>query len=423
MDPHDWHRGVVLRHPLAVPIDGSNDSSGKDGAPGVDDDGSAGTGGDDQPGHPGIVRRVRAVLSTPRGRIVAGLTALVVLIGGCVVATAGESESAAPTTTTTTTTTTAPPTTTTTKPPPPPPVYPLTGLPVADPAVAARPTLAVKIDNVEPESRPQIGLNQADIVYEERVEGAVTRFLALFHSHDSVPVGPVRSARTTDIGLYKPMGTPLFAWSGANAFFAERVRGSGIVDIGYDAAPGLYSRAGNRQAPHNLMLKGTPAVWANAYPGATPPNSQLFSYRAPGQPPTGGTPVKGMRIVFAVGPGSAPVEYVWNGTGWARFQNGTPHVDAEGVQIAPENVVISYTAYASSGVNDQFGVPIREAQLVGEGQAVVLTGGRAFAARWRKPAGHLPTQYFDQAGRPIGLTPGRTWVAVTEPGTTAYLPF
>lgn len=380
---------------------------------------------DANPGSPaprGMGARLRALLATPQGRIIAGLVALVVLVGGGVIAAnASSEEAAAPTTTaSTTTTTTTPPTT---PPPPPPPVYPLTGLPVVDPAVAARPTLIVKIDNSEPKARPQIGLNQADIVYEERVEGAVTRFMAMFHSTDATPVGPVRSARTSDIGLFKPMGTPLFAWSGANAIFAQWVRESGIVDIGYDVSSGLYSRAGNREAPHNLMLNATGDVWANAYPGATSPNSQLFAYRAQGEAPVGGTPTKGVRIVFATGPGSAPVEYVWNGTGWARSQAGTPHTDAEGVQIAPENVVISYTAYASSGVNDQFGIPIREAALVGEGEALVLTGGQAFAARWVKPSLEMPAQYFDQAGAPIRLTPGRTWVALPEPGTTAFLPW
>jgi hypothetical protein len=93
------------------------------------------------------------------------------------------------------------------------------------------------------------------------------------------------------------------------------------------------------------------------------------------------------------------------------------------VQVAPENVIIRYTAYGSSGVNDQFGVPIREAQLVGEGQALVLTDGQAFDARWVKPSLEVPTRYVDESGGEVPLTPGRTWVAIAEPGTTAFLPW
>jgi hypothetical protein len=299
-------------------------------------------------------------------------------------------------------------------------VYPLTGKPVLDPAGAARPTLIVQIDNSEPKARPQIGLNQADIVYEERVEGAVTRFMAVFHSHDAIPVGPVRSARTSDIGLFQPFGTPLFAWSGANAIFAERIRAAGIVDVGYDVAPGLYGRSPQRPAPHNLMLDGTPTVWAGTYPGPTAP-PQLFTYRAKGDP-VPGKPTTGVHIVFAQGGGSAPVDYRWNGKGWVRSQSGTPHVDAEGAPIAPENVIVSYTPYANSDTNDQFGVPIREAQLVGKGHALVLTGGNAVYARWVKPSLDAPTQYLDGNNKPIPLTPGRTWVALAEEGTTVFLP-
>jgi len=366
--------------------------------------------------------RLTALLSTPRGKVVAGAAAVVVLAVCAVTAVSlTSSEAGAPTTTTTTTssttTTTAPP------PPPPPPVYPLTGLRVTDPAALARPTLIVKIDNAEPASRPQAGINNADVVYEERVEGAVTRFMAIYHSHDAMPIGPVRSGRTSDIGLFQPLNRPLFAWSGANAIFEARIRDAGIVDVGAPVAPQFYARAGDRRAPHNLMLESTMEVWAGSYPGATRPATPLFTYRAAGAAPApGGTSIKGVRIVFAVGAGSAPVEFAWNGTGWARSQSGTPHVDSEGNQIAPENVIVQYTPYASSGTNDQFGVPIREAQLVGQGQALVLTGGVAYTARWVKTAANSPTRYLDAAGAPIALTPGRTWVELPEPGSTTILP-
>ena len=359
-------------------------------------------------------------LATTRGKAVAGGAAVVVLGSAALVATQVGSSGPTPTTTTTTTTTEATTTTPTTAPPPPPPVYPLTGLPVTDPAVAARPALAVKIDNVEPASRPQIGLNQADIVYEERVEGAVTRFMAVFHSGESQPVGPVRSARTSDIGLFRPLNQPMFAWSGANPAFAGRVREAGMVDVGYEAASGQYYRARDRRAPHNLMIGSTMEMWAAGYGGGTPP--QLFTYRAAGEPVAGGQIVSGVNIVFAVGAGSAPVDYVWNGGGYARSQSGTPHVDALGVQVAPENVIVSFTPYADSDITDSFGVPIREAQTVGSGEAWVFTGGQLIPGTWNKPALEAPTQYVDAAGQPIKLTPGRTWVALAEPATATVWP-
>ena len=95
-------------------------------------------------------------------------------------------------------------------------VAPLTGLPVKNPKVLTRPALVVKIDNHK-EARPQAGLNQADIVYEEIVEAQITRFFTIFHSLDASPVGPIRSARTTDVNLLNQLNRPLFTWSVRNA--------------------------------------------------------------------------------------------------------------------------------------------------------------------------------------------------------------
>lgn len=336
--------------------------------------------------------------------------AVVLLIGGFVAGAlvAGGDDPPPPTTTTTTTTR---PTTTTTEPP----KAPLTGLVPSNPALIGRVALVVKVDNVEPKARPQAGVNQADVVYEERVEGSVTRWLAVFHSTDAAPVGPVRSARTSDLGVLLSLNRPYFAWSGANAIFAERIRSSNVSDVGYAASAPNYFRAGDRRAPHNLMLHGTAQMMTIPSPGSTTPPA-LFTYRGPGATTAHLEPAAGVLINFGTTAGAAPVEYRWNGTGWARTQSGAPHIDAAGQQIAPENVIVQITPYASSGVNDQFGVPIPEAQMVGEGEAWVFTNGGVVMGRWQKPTIEAVTTYTDVDGNPITLTPGRTWVALPPPG-------
>lgn len=355
------------------------------------------------------------LFDSPRKRIGAGVAMAVVLIGGLgfALAAGGGDEPPPTTTTTTTTSTTAPPTTL------PPPPAPLTGLP-GDQALLARTALVVKLDNVEPKARPQVGLNEADVVYEERVEGSVTRLLAVFHSTDSVPVGPVRSARSSDLGVLAMLNRPYFAWSGANDFFARAIRSANLADVGYDAASGHYFREGSRPAPHNLMLRSTADLMAIPNDGSAPP-PVLFAFRAPDQAPAHLEPVSGVRVTYGSSAGSAPVEYRWNGEGWARTQAGTPHVDTAGVQVAPANVIIQFTPYASSGVVDQFGKPIPEAQMVGEGEAWILTNGGLVAGRWHKPALEAVTTYTDVDGNPIGLTPGRTWVALPSAGDAVRL--
>ena len=108
--------------------------------------------------------------------------------------------------------------------------------------VPPRAALGVKIDDTE-RGRPQSGLAQADVVFEEMVEGGLTRLLAVFQSRDPDTVGPVRSARSTDLFILAELGQPLFAWSGANPTFAAAVEAADLLDVGVGAAPDAYRRA------------------------------------------------------------------------------------------------------------------------------------------------------------------------------------
>jgi hypothetical protein len=319
----------------------------------------------------------------------------------------------------TTTTSTALGTTTTTAPPP---VFPLTGLPATDLAVLKRPALVVKIDNADGGgpgnvARPQLGLNQADVVYEEMVEGSVTRLAAVFHSGDSDPVGPIRSFRTTDVAVFSPLHNPLFAWSGANDDFRVILHNSPLIDVGYDAQPSSYHRRDIHFAPHNLY-SSTPALFSLAPPDAVAPPA-LFEYRkATESTPAGVMPITSIHVEFGEGAGNAPADWFWNGQKGAfdRDQKGTPHVDETGVQIAPQNVVVEFVNYVNTGYVDVSGAPVPEAQLVGTGECWVLTKGVLVKGTWTKPTTDAVTTYTDSTGAPIKLTPGHTWVELTPNG-------
>lgn len=311
----------------------------------------------------------------------------------------------------------APPPPATSVPPPPSAVLagevaPLTGLAEPDPARRQRAALVVKIDNA-PKARPQTGLNQADVVVEEMVEGGVTRLAAIFHSADADPVGPVRSARSTDIPIVSALNRPLFAYAGANAVFLQQVRTAPLVDVGYDAVPGAYRRTRDRQAPYNLY-SATPALFGRAPASAVAPPA-LFVYR-PGGQPADGEPVRRAHVQYR-GRVVTDVVYEWNGSGFARTQNGTAHVDAAGAQVAPANVVIQFVDYHDTGLVDRSNTGVPEGQLVGEGEAWVLSDGKVVRGRWSKPDPAAVTRYTTGAGAPVALTPGRTWVELAPPGT------
>ena len=315
--------------------------------------------------------------------------------------------------------TTVPPPTTTTNPPAPTtttalpsPVAQFTGEQLADPIT--RPAFLVKIDNHQT-ARPQWGINQADVVFEELVEGNITRFAAIFHSRNVTDIGPVRSARTGDFELLSNLNTPLFGNSGGNPTVMRLLNDVDMVLVGdTNVGRAAYRRNSDRKAPHNL-LTGTGDIYAAADGrGGTPP--QMFSYRDTNEElPVSAEALDAVEIDY----GGYRITYHWDEVfqGWARTQQDTEHVDYDGVQIAPENVIIQFVKYGQSVA--YAGSP--EVKVLGRGEAWVLTDGHIIEATWNRPTSLDITEFRDADGATIKLTPGRTWIALPRSGTASIV--
>ncbi len=269
-----------------------------------------------------------------------------------------------------------------------------------------RPALVVKIDNVS-RARPQAGINDADIVFVELVEGGSTRYAAVFHSEDPTVIGPVRSMRTTDINLLRMLNRPLFANSGGNQGTTRAVNASDLVNIGHaTGAGGAYYRNNSRPAPHNLFTS-TDALRRSSSAGGAPP--QIFTIRRPDTSlPNAARSSQGVDVAYR----STSVSYRWNGSGWERSQDGRGTVDTAGVRTAPETVVVQFTEYGTSAAD----VNSPEAIAVGGGVAWIFTEGVVIEGRWDKPSATSVTVYTDANGAPVELLPGRVWVELPRPG-------
>ncbi|MCU1355924.1 MAG: hypothetical protein JWM89_1342 [Acidimicrobiales bacterium] len=316
-----------------------------------------------------------------------------------------------------TTTTTVAPTTTTE--PRRGPVAPLTGLRVTDPALLNRPAIAVKVDNLDAPSEsavPQSGLLNADIVFEEIVEGNITRLVGIFHSHQPGRVGPVRSARTTDLAILPQFGRPLLAWSGGNDGVVAAVRSNpSIIDEGYDRATSSYARDHSRRAPHNLYVQGD-ELWGRA-PAGLPAPTRLFAYRTVGQKsPPFATQAAGVDINWG-GAISAPVSWRWDGKlrSYVRSQRGRVHTDASGTPLTAKNVVVLVTEYGQSPADARS----PEAHTVGSGEAFVYTNGRVVHGRWSRRDVNHPGAVVDEAGHLVLLSPGQTWIELPRAGNAS----
>jgi hypothetical protein len=329
------------------------------------------------------------------------------------------------TTTSTTTTTTTTTTTSTTTPAPPPsapapidpalvaPVWPpyeplpgvdgvaaLTNLP-ADPATTTRPVLAVKIDN-HPSARPHWQLDAADVIVEQLVEGGMTRFIALYHSRIPGAVGPVRSARTTDLPFLGAANRPVFAWSGGNPYVVASVSNADAAGLLVNRGAGriwrCYRREPSRRIPHNLVAD--PSCLLASAPTAGPARP-LWEFGPVDEERGVEAPSFTLRI------GAVSVGWDLDASGrYLRTQNDTSHVAASGTRISADNVIVITVAYKPSPADARS----PEADTVGTGTVVVHRQGRSYAGTWYRAHHTDPFTFKFDDGTAILLTSGTSFV-------------
>lgn len=292
--------------------------------------------------------------------------------------------------------------------PPKPLVYPFTGEKASKKADLVRRPISVKIEN-SPAARPQTGLNSADVVYETISEGGITRFNAIFQSKIPSRIGPVRSARLSDLWVV-PQYRALFFFSGASSTVNHAVNGQKLPNLSEDAGVTKpYSRSSARPAPHNLYMDGT-----KAYPTAKLRGYSLVADLVPLQfekrslPATGG--ISEITIPFSQ---ANTVRWVYDSDSreYERYNNGRAHTDeATGKQISADNVVVLWADYEVAS-HDKVGSTTYRIKLGGTGKASVFHDGQKFDGTWTADAKTPPT--FKAAdGTTIRLAKGRTWFQV-----------
>lgn len=288
-----------------------------------------------------------------------------------------------------------------------PTTWALTGVPSAE--LVNRPALAIKVENSR-EARPQTGLEYADVVWEEIVEGGITRYIAVYHSQIPETVGPIRSVRPMDSNIIAPLAG-LMVFSGGQPPFVQSVRDVGLQVISHDAGNAGFYRSSDRRAPHNVF--GTPATFLEQADAThqDSPSGEFFFAADPAQATAtaSGTPTSSISVVMS---GSSRPNWAWDeasGT-FLRSEGTTPAVSSTGAQLAAKNVVVLKVSLFNTPYTDPAGNPVPETQVIGSGEAVVATGGKSVTATWTKLDAASPFSLTAADGTPITLAPGNTWV-------------
>jgi hypothetical protein len=262
------------------------------------------------------------------------------------------------------------------------------------------PVLVVKIDNAAA-ARPATGLASASVVYVEPVEGGLTRLVAVYPGAPPAVIGPVRSARHTDIELLGQYGTPVLAYSGAAPELLPALRAANLINASPAEAPGAFHRDSGRPAPHNLYVR------PRALPGgAKAPAEPVLAF---GAAPATGTSAARLDIAFR----SARFGFTWSAAAnrWLVWMDGTPLVSTESGQLGAATVIEQRVEVTTAeSADDVAGQASPVVRTVGHGDAVVLRDGRRFDATWTRPAASAPTRFHTTDGGPFPLAPGPVWI-------------
>jgi Protein of unknown function (DUF3048) N-terminal domain/Protein of unknown function (DUF3048) C-terminal domain len=283
---------------------------------------------------------------------------------------------------------------------------PFTGEPVR----ALEPVLAVKIDNIVT-ARPQTGLQSADIVYVEPVEGGLTRFFAVFSSHIPSAVGPVRSARESDLKLLPQFGHPAFAWSGATPHLVPFIERANIADL-YALQVGGYYRISSRVAPENLYAN--PRTLLEEAPTASKARDIGFRF---GPQPAGGRATGSYSVSYP----AASYTFRWSAKAkrWLLWMDGAPATATEGGQLGGPTVIIQYVDISTSRFEEYGGRPPL-AESVGSGTAVILRNGRAYTVHWSRPTINGGTTFTLPGGKRMLFAPGQAWVVLAPENHASF---
>ena len=341
--------------------------------------------------------------------VVAGTVALLLAAAGCSMT--NESADLPNSVPTPTHSSTAEPTPTPTPTPTPVRTSPFTGLPEAAP----KPVLVVKLDNTR-NAQPHAGLRSADIVFIEEVEYGITRIAAVFASSIPDRIGPVRSARITDIDLLPQFGSPAFAFSGAQHKLWPALAEAPMIDISPNKGAEGYSRDFSRRAPYNYFLDGTVGLERAPDASVTRDLGWVFTEDVP----AGGMPADHARIEWS---------YASAGFNFDEL-SGLYHVRLNGVRARAQEddegqnaatVVIQYVDQKQSVYFDKGGGNTPEAISVGTGKAVVLRDGRSWDVTWNRPDEQSGTTFTLSDGSPLPFKPGQTWIVLLDNDRSARI--
>ena len=272
--------------------------------------------------------------------------------------------------------------------------------------------LVVKIDDTNA-AHPQIGIEDADLVYVEQVEGGLTRLAAIYTSKLPPLIGPIRSARISDIELLAQFGRVGFAYSGAQSKMRPVIAEANLENLSAERnPPSIYGKDPNRIGPVDMILKPDLLLErANANPKIRieTATASVFAF---GDAPKGETNTAIAKIKWP----NAKYELRWDSAieKWLIYFNEKPNMAANGEHLYADTAIIQIVSITPSIYGDKFGEITPFSKTTGSGKAVMLRDGFSYQISWQRNLETDVTTWKSEDGGVANFKPGRTWIFLTD---------
>ena len=275
---------------------------------------------------------------------------------------------------------------------------------------------AVKFDDTSA-AHPQDGVEAADIVYITEVEAGFTRLMGIYSSNYPEVLGPIRSARISDLSILGEYGKVGFLYSGAQSKMRPIISAANLVNLSAERnPPSIYFNDPARRSPYSMMVR---------------PNLLLEKAgdvelaKVPGWQ-HGVRAEDARKIISAeIEWPNATYEALWS-DGEKRFllaHNGRANIASSGIQLGSTMMVIQIVKISPSEYGDKFGGVTPKSEVIGSGHGYLLRNQRVVKALWNRASLSEPTTWSLEDGSPAYFFPGQLWFFLTdnEPKFT-YLP-
>lgn len=285
----------------------------------------------------------------------------------------------------------------------------INGLSVATDIANRRP-IAIMVEN-HPDSRPQSGLDKADIIYETVAEGGITRFLAVYQTAEETNIGPIRSARPYYLNLasqYNPIFVHVGGSDEALADLKDKTY-SGIDDLNEFYNGNYFKRITTRSAPHNAYSKiqTIRKYLEDKKLKQTSSNKTAFNSFLTKNESVNGTPATTINLNFSLPDFLVSYRYNPENNNYVRILAGKAHTQAETQKALTADTILVQAVTITAIPNDP---KLRvKLDLSSGGKLYAFMEGKLVKGTWDKNSSGS-TEYKDESGNPLKIQPGKIWV-------------